>query len=66
MWLTMGDDLLASGISDNAREVIESGHPLVDGRCVIGQLSPCRFGERSIGPRAAKVIKSRLQYRSAR
>ncbi len=66
VWLTMGDDVLASCSFDKAGEMIERGHPPVDGRRVIGQLSPCRFGKWTTGPRAVEVIKSRLEHRSAR
>lgn len=65
MWFAMGDDLLTSCRLDTAREMIERDHPVVDRRSVIGQLSPCAFGEGTAGPRTAEVIESRLQYPSA-
>ena len=66
MWLTVGDDLLASRLFDKVGEMVESDNPFVERQRVIGQLSPCRFGEGTTAPRAVEIFKSRLEYRSAR
>ena len=66
MWFTVGDDLLASRFFDEARQMVESGQPLVDGGGMVGQLSPGQIGEGATLPRPVEVIESRLQARPAR